>query len=300
MINEDRYKKIFSKYYFLFLKVFVLFLIYLLARVAIRTYIYETFWIPSDSMLPTLIPGDRVYVDKLTLGARLIENSNGTMPDQDPSVTRVMGFGELQRNDIIVFNLPVPYDRQKIEFKPDSIYCKRCIALPGDTIGAVEGVFRNSATADTLGCIESQRQLSTILDSELALHTYRTFPFHSTQYDWTIKNFGPLYVPRKGATIAIDSLNYHLYRMVIEYETGKNLTLKNGKPYLEKQEQPLDRYTFTENYYFTAGDNVLNSYDSRYWGFLPEKYIIGIVNHIVYSRSPTEGTLLWHRFMKWL
>lgn len=298
MIGEDRYKKIFSKYYFLFLKVFVLVLIYIGLRAALRVYVYETFWVPSDSMQPTLIPGDRVYVDKLAFGARLSDRKSSPTTDPSPSALRVVGLGALQRNDIIVFNLPVPYDRQKIGFKADSIYCKRCIALPGDTIGAVSGFFRNGATTDTLGCIESQRQLSRTPKSELQRHTYRTFPFNVVQYDWTIQNFGPLYVPQKGATIMLDSLNYHLYRMAIEYETGRKLTLKNGTVHLIGQSQPLDKYTFTENYYFVAGDNVLNSDDSRYWGFLPERHIIGIVHHITYSRSLTDGTFRLQRLLK--
>ena len=40
---------------------------------------------------------------------------------------------------------------------------------------------------------------------------------------------------------------------------------------------PIDSYTFSKNYYFMAGDNVLNSHDSRYFGLVPEEYIVGVV-----------------------
>ena len=36
-------------------------------------------------------------------------------------------------------------------------------------------------------------------------------------------------------------------------------------------------YPILQNYYFAVGDNAMDSYDSRYWGFIPEDFIIGIV-----------------------
>ena len=83
---------------------------------------------------------------------------------------------------------------------------------------------------------------------------------------WNIKNWGPLVVPAKGLTIILDDFLRELYRQVIEYETGKDL------------DEALTEYSFREDYYFAVGDNAMDSYDSRYWGFIPEKFIIGIVN----------------------
>lgn len=82
---------------------------------------------------------------------------------------------------------------------------------------------------------------------------------------WTIKDFGPLYIPRAGDIIDLSPKNILLYGKLMEYETGRI------------HDTASEQYTFMENYCFLAGDNVLNSNDSRYFGLVPEKYIVGVV-----------------------
>ena len=81
---------------------------------------------------------------------------------------------------------------------------------------------------------------------------------------WTIKDYGPLYIPAAGDTIELSTRSIFLYGNFIEYESGY------------WPEETSSRYVFRENYYFLAGDNVLNSRDSRYIGLIPEAYIVGI------------------------
>jgi signal peptidase I len=98
------------------------------------------------------------------------------------------------------------------------------------------------------------------------------FPFDS-KYLWNVDNFGPLWIPKKGATLKIDSSNISLYRKVIgEYE-GNQLEERNGKIFLNNS--PITEYTFKMDYYFMMGDNRHNSADSRFWGFVPEDHIVG-------------------------
>ena len=92
---------------------------------------------------------------------------------------------------------------------------------------------------------------------------------------WTIRDFGPLPVPRKGDTIEINADNYRTWRRPILYETGKRLSENGGQVFLGQV--PLNEYTFKHNWYFLGGDNVLDSRDSRYLGLVPEEYIVGIV-----------------------
>ena len=97
-----------------------------------------------------------------------------------------------------------------------------------------------------------------------------------TMPGWTVKNFGPLYIPEKGVTIEMDSLERAIYGPVIEYETGA---------------WPADdvtSHTFKNNYYFTLGDNSYTSQDSRYWGFIPEDFIIGIVSGKRVRNNPDQ------------
>ena len=92
---------------------------------------------------------------------------------------------------------------------------------------------------------------------------------------WTIRNFGPLYVPKHGDTIDIDIDNYRTWRRPILFETGKRLSARDGQVYLG--DEPVGRYTFISDWYFLGGDNVLNSKDSRYIGLFPESYVVGVV-----------------------
>lgn len=114
------------------------------------------------------------------------------------------------------------------------------------------------------------------------------FPFDS-KYHWNVDNFGPLYIPKKGATIKIDTSNISLYRKVIgEYEQNK-LEERNGQIIVNGQ--PITSYTFKMNYYFMMGDNRHNSADSRFWGFVPEDHIVGKAVFIWMSWD-TNGTFL--------
>lgn len=80
----------------------------------IRSFLFEPFRIPSDSMMPTLLDGDFIFVNKYTYGLRLpVINS------------KIVSIGEPQRGDVIVFRLPA---------NPSTNYIKRLVGLPGDHI----------------------------------------------------------------------------------------------------------------------------------------------------------------------
>lgn len=69
-----------------------------------------------------------------------------------------------------------------------------------------------------------------------------------------------------------------LYHKLIKWEQKKTVTEQDGKILLG--DSLIFEYTFQENYYFTAGDNGLHSHDSRYWGPVPEPYIVGVATRI--------------------
>ena len=120
--------------------------------------------------------------------------------------------------------------------------------------------------------------------------------------NWTIQNFGPLWIPKKGETIAMNDTNFHTYGLCItKYEGAGKLELrKDGKVYLN--DELLEEYTFQMDYYFMMGDNRHNSFDSRGWGFVPEDHIVGKALFIWFSWDKHQESfgdrIRWNRFFK--
>ena len=295
----------------------------------INIFFFQAFKIPSSSMEKTLYTGDHLFVSKLTYGPRVPQTpltvpfthnvifgkeSYSTLIQND--YRRLKGLRNVRRGDIVVFGFPngdtvlrkAPsedyyslcrfYGKQKVistlgpvVARPaDKVdhYVKRCVAIPGDTLEIRDGlVWIDGVKQETYPGMQISRNL------EKVQNDYREiFPF-SPDYTWTRDEFGPLWIPQKGATVELTRENLPLYERIIRVYEHSSV----------EEALAAGSYTFKQDYYFMMGDNRHNSLDSRYWGFVPEDHIVG--RPVVIWLSTDEGkkfpkNIRWGRFLKFV
>lgn len=269
--------------------------ILVLSFILLRVFVFGSYKIPSDSMEPTIVPGDYVLVNKLAYGARLFDLF-GAVEGEKVDIKRSPGYTRIKNNDVVVFHIPHPNTWDKIEMNMSKYFIKRCIGISGDTLRIINGYYViNSDTSKKYGNIVAEQQLSQTTKESLPNGVYHTFPWDST-LNWNIKNFGPLFIPRVGDKISLNRTNILLYKKIIEWEKGYPLTYRNDT--LWDNEIPLSTHIFSHNYYFMGGDKVENSQDSRYWGLLPDDLIVGKASFIWKSKEPYSGKIRWDRVFK--
>ena len=122
------------------------------------------------------------------------------------------------------------------------------------------------------------------------------------QTGWSRDNYGPLWIPKKGATIPLTEENLALYSRCIKNYENNQLEVKDGQVYINGK--PENSYTFKYDYYWMMGDNRHNSADSRSWGFVPEDHIVGKPIMIWLSldkdRTLFDGGIRWNRLFRWV
>ena len=190
----------------------------------LRSFLYEPFKIPSTSMVPTLLVGDLILVNKYTYGVRLpILNK------------KIIEVGDPQRGDVMVF-------KYQKDMTQDSI--KRVIGVPGDKI-----VYENKRLTVN-GNAVAYTALDDYLDDE-------QLKYH--------KQF-------------VENLPEQSHRIVIQ-ENKPSVEVSNVDNFPQRDACDFSYEKFScivpPGNYFMMGDNRDNSLDSRYWGFVPNKNIVG-------------------------
>lgn len=276
----------------------------------VRTFIVQFAYVPSASMEATLKKGSFIGINKLAYGARLpitplslyfLHIPKAITTVQLPYL-RLPGYSKIHRGDIVVFN-EVSSDGLAVDLNP--FFVKRCIALAGDSLLIKNGrVFINNLkqkppigallkydvylkkgkqfllASDTLLSEEMANFLSEnnkniqLKQSFFSKNAYspKYFP-NNAQIKWNPDNFGPILIPNKGSVVTLTNENYLIYQKLINQQEGVSIKRINNVFFVDGKE--ASKYTFKSNYYFVMGDNRYNSIDSRYWGLLSEKNIIG-------------------------
>lgn len=262
----------------------------------LNVFFIATFTVPTDSMYPAIHAGDKVLVFKFMTGARLFDYADAAI-GKGVNIKRTPRFLKFKRNDILVFNFTHRTSWDSISMNWQKYYIKRCIGLPGDTITVRNFVYTVNSTV--LHFTPPPHYLINYFPCDSAARIdVRGYIVDKgdTINHWTIKDFGPLIVPGKEYTLQISRANIHNYRQPIEWETNGKITLKGDTVFLN--DKILYQYTFKEDYYFMAGDNSKNSMDSRYWGFVPDPFIVGKASLVLWSNCKND--ICWERMFKCL
>jgi signal peptidase I len=355
-----------------------------IAATLIRWLIMEAYTIPTPSMENSLLVGDFLFVSKFHYGTRTTTTPLQVplthqkiwfteIPSYSEAIKlpqyRLPGLGSVEREDVVVFNVPPKGLNDNIDYPVDlkTNYIKRCVGIPGDSIeirdkqvianGTPIGnppdmqfsysVISSSAISErNLEKLElgpediesgSHQQNGTVYyemwltrgkASELKglpyiksvvekaddpnIDSRGILPYNSLYFigdhlrdtaritNWTANNFGPLWIPKEGATIPINKTTLALYGTTIAlYDHNDDVRIEGENLFIGGQE--VKEYTFKQNYYFMMGDNRHNSLDSRYWGFVPEDHVVGKAFFIWLSLDKNAGALnkiRWSRFFK--
>ncbi len=189
----------------------------------LRSFLYEPFKIPSASMVPTLMVGDLILVNKFTYGLRL------------PVInTKITEGTKLQRGDVVVFRYPP---------KPSLDYIKRVVGLPGDVVA-----YRNKQLTIN-GQPVSKTPLDRFLDEDSM--TY------ASQFEEKLGEKSHRLLNNDKVPAFVQGADDFPFRANCNYDV-EGIECK-----------------VPEGHYFMMGDNRDNSLDSRYWGFVPDKNIVG-------------------------
>ena len=98
------------------------------------------------------------------------------------------------------------------------------------------------------------------------------FPHHP-KYAWSSDNFGPIYIPKKGTTVALNENTIPFYEQIIRRYENNDLTIFGDNIYINGK--LTKNYTFKQDYYWMMGDNRQNSLDARNWGYVPFDHVVG-------------------------
>jgi len=121
------------------------------------------------------------------------------------------------------------------------------------------------------------------------------FPKYS-DYKWNGDNFGPIYIPEAGKTVALNKQVLPLYKDIITEYEGNKLNTDGDNIYINGA--LATTYTFKQDYYWMMGDNRQNSLDARYWGYVPFDHVVGKPVFVWMSISGVE--LGFGNFKNWV
>jgi signal peptidase I len=236
-----------------------------ISALILKIFFIDAYYISSNSMETTLLTGDYVFVNKFIFGPKTPEQ----IPYLEIKIPRIIfpSFGKPQRGDVIIFDFP--WNDSEFEYYRFEPYVKRCVAIPGDTLL----IKNNEIFINNVRYFFPWKESSSMNEIEFQNSYFR-------DYNFSLNQFGPIVIPKKGDTIILDYRNFFKLNKFIERENHKIIS-QGLSVIIDSKETNF--YVIENDYCFVLGDNMNNSLDSRFWGFLPEDKIVGKVMFIYWS-----------------
>jgi signal peptidase I len=238
---------------------------------------------------------------------------------------RLQGYTSIKFNDILVFNHPyddqvlikrcIACPGDTLQIKNSWIYINKkrqhespnlqfyytvgynsrgelYKILDATNISSREWIFTNQTDSTAIICL-TRAEVRTFVNESFTVEEHKCvtdqynytaiFP-HAPSLKWTLDDYGPYVLPFKGMTISLNERSFTLYHEVIKNLENTDITRTNAEHFAVNN-SPVEKYTFKNNYYFMMGDNRHNSFDSRYFGLVPESKIIGKASLVLFSNS---------------
>ncbi len=170
-----------------------------------------------------------------------------------------------------------------------------------DAQGRLAPTYDLPLTKKMLETLSANKKLVSRIVMEPEMFTGQMYPLN-LYTKWDRNNYGPIWIPKKGATIKLTEDNLPIYERPIRAYEGNTLEVKEDGIYINGKK--TDEYTFKMDYYWMMGDNRHNSADARSWGFVPEDHIVGkpivVWLSLDKDRGWFDGKIRWNRIFKWV
>lgn len=284
-----------------------------------RLFLLDTYRVASEAMTEFQAKGDRLLVEKWSLGARmpqaikwpLIKNKTKSRWILSKNIKRLPGLSTLHRDDLLVFNQPQSKASEPINLSP--VLLSRCVGLPGDFVRldgtslfineapkprSVDALFcyrywpaQNALVEDALKAAGMQRPLLTRNDTGFIfmpqleymrlLIAQPILKVALKPYLSAMDNLSTL-VPYRGYTIPLDRRSMETWQTLINAHEGVTLTEAKDSSWLLNGVAAA-QYTFKQDYYVVLNDHQGYLNDSRRFGLIPASHVIGRASLLLFS-----------------
>jgi signal peptidase I len=266
-----------SKFFNKLTKFFKILILVALIALIIKAFAFDAFKIPSASMENTLLPGDFIIANKFAYEF----STPREIPILDIPIPykNLIDVSKPEVKDVVVFQFPRGFENDSL--RSNSKYVKRIIAGPHDTLKISNGeIYVNGeilVLPSTIKISKDKERSGWVIDDKI----------YPPGAKWNKDNYGPIVIPGKGDTIKITPENFEKYQSIIVMDFGERALIPEGT-IVTLAGKAISEYALTQDHYFVIGDNLDNSMDSRYFGFITDNMIIGKAMFIYWSYNSNK------------